>query len=169
MFVVINDRLSPSQLLPMNTQTAPLPTSAPPLAQSPQPHRLASLDVFRGLIIAGMILVTNPGAYTAVYPPLLHAQWYGATPADIIFPAFLVIIGVSLTLSFRARLRRGATHARLLLHRLPPQRAPLSPRPPGQRLPLLSPPKPPHPRRPPTHRPLLPRRLRPLSRPQPVR
>lgn len=70
--------------------------------------RLVSLDVFRGLIIAGMILVTDPGTYSAVYWPLLHAEWNGPTPTDMIFPSFLVIIGVAMTLSFAARIERGA-------------------------------------------------------------
>ena len=80
--------------------------------------RLISLDVFRGLIIAAMILVTDPGTYDAVYSPLLHAPWAGATPTDMIFPSFLVMVGMALTLSFAARLERGATRAHLLLHAL---------------------------------------------------
>ena len=79
---------------------------------------LLSLDVFRGLIIAAMILVTDPGTYDAVYPPLLHAAWVGATPTDIIFPSFLVMVGMAMTLSFAARLERGATRAQLLFHTL---------------------------------------------------
>ena len=78
--------------------------------------RLVSLDVFRGLIIAGMILVTDPGTYSAVYPQLRHAEWNGATATDMIFPSFLVIVGVAITLSFAARLERGARPTHLLLH-----------------------------------------------------
>ena len=63
--------------------------------------RLYSLDVFRGATIAAMILVNNPGNDFA-YPPLNHARWNGWTPTDLIFPFFLFIVGVSLTLSFRA-------------------------------------------------------------------
>ncbi len=65
-----------------------------------------------------MILVTDPGTYNAVYWPLLHAQWTGVTPTDLIFPSFLVISGIAITLSFAARLRRGATPGHLLLHTL---------------------------------------------------
>jgi predicted acyltransferase len=78
--------------------------------------RLVSLDAFRGLIIAGMILVTDPGTYSAVYPQLMHAQWNGATATDMIFPSFLVIIGVAMTFSFASRIERGADRSQLLLH-----------------------------------------------------
>ncbi len=78
--------------------------------------RLVSLDVFRGLTVAGMILVTDPGTYSAVYRPLLHAQWESPTATDMIFPSFLVIVGISLTLSFASRLSRGATRRDLLRH-----------------------------------------------------
>ena len=81
-----------------------------------KPERLISLDVFRGLTIAGMILVTDPGTYSAVYWPLLHANWNGWTPTDMIFPSFLFIAGVSLVFSFAARMRRGATKAQLIGH-----------------------------------------------------
>ncbi len=81
-------------------------------------NRLVSLDVFRGLIIAAMILVTDPGTYSAVYWPLLHAQWNGATPTDMIFPSFLVIAGMATTLSFAARIERGSSRKQLLLHAL---------------------------------------------------
>jgi len=62
--------------------------------------RLTSLDVFRGLAIASMILVNNPGSWQHVYPPLLHAEWHGFTPTDLIFPAFLFIAGVAMAFSF---------------------------------------------------------------------
>ena len=80
--------------------------------------RLPSLDVFRGVTVAGMILVTDPGTYAAVYPQLRHAVWQGATATDMIFPSFLVMAGLAMTLSFRARLERGADRRRLLLHAL---------------------------------------------------
>ena len=63
------------------------------------PARLVSLDVFRGLTMAGMVIVNNPGDWGHVYPPLLHAEWNGWTPTDLIFPFFLFIVGVSMTLS----------------------------------------------------------------------
>jgi predicted acyltransferase len=77
--------------------------------------RLVSLDVFRGATMAAMVIVNNPGDWGQVYAPLLHAEWHGWTPTDLIFPFFLFIVGVSMTLS-RATLgpwgrivRRGLT------------------------------------------------------------
>ena len=64
-----------------------------------KPARLLSLDAFRGLTMAGMVIVNNPGDWGHVYPPLLHAKWNGCTPTDLIFPFFLFIVGVSITLS----------------------------------------------------------------------
>lgn len=61
--------------------------------------RFQSLDVFRGLAIAAMVLVNNPGSWEAVYPPLLHAEWHGFTPTDLVFPSFLWIVGTSLAFS----------------------------------------------------------------------
>lgn len=62
-------------------------------------QRLLSLDAFRGITIAGMILVNNPGSWSTVYPPLLHAKWHGCTPTDLIFPFFLFIVGVAIPLA----------------------------------------------------------------------
>ena len=70
-------------------------------------HRLTSLDAFRGLTIAGMIIVNNPGSWTYVYPPLRHAEWHGWTPTDLIFPFFLFIVGVSMTLSLSRHVGQG--------------------------------------------------------------
>lgn len=70
---------------------------------APQSKRLLSLDFFRGITIAAMILVNNPGNWSHVYPPLLHAEWHGWTPTDLIFPFFLFIVGVSITLAFSTR------------------------------------------------------------------
>jgi predicted acyltransferase len=78
--------------------------------------RLVSLDVFRGLTIAGMILVNNPGSWSHIYWPLEHAAWNGWTPTDTIFPFFLFIVGVSMMFSFAARIEHGATRAQLALH-----------------------------------------------------
>jgi predicted acyltransferase len=72
--------------------------------------------VFRGLTIAAMILVNDPGTWGAVYWPLDHAEWNGWTPTDLIFPFFLFIVGVSMTLSFAARLRRGSARRELARH-----------------------------------------------------
>lgn len=70
-------------------------------------NRLLSLDVFRGITIAGMVLVNNPGTWSAIYPPLEHAEWHGATPTDFIFPFFLFIVGISITLALGKRVDAG--------------------------------------------------------------
>lgn len=61
--------------------------------------RLTSLDVFRGITIAGMILVNMAGVADDIYPPLAHADWNGCTPTDLVFPFFLFIVGVAMTFS----------------------------------------------------------------------
>src|SRR5437870_581567 len=72
-----------------------------------QSNRLVSLDVFRGLTIAGMVLVNNPGSWAHIYWPLEHAEWNGWTPTDLIFPFFLFIVGVAIPLAFGKRIERG--------------------------------------------------------------
>jgi predicted acyltransferase len=69
--------------------------------------RLVSLDVFRGMTIAGMVLVNNPGTWSAIYPPLKHAEWHGITPTDYIFPFFLFIVGVAIPLALGRRVEQG--------------------------------------------------------------
>jgi len=83
-----------------------------PLSQ----QRLLSLDAFRGATIAGMILVNNPGTWSDIYPQLRHAAWDGWTFTDFIFPFFLWIVGVSMTLSFAKRVEQGADKRHLLFH-----------------------------------------------------
>ena len=78
--------------------------------------RVVSLDAFRGVTIAGMILVNNPGSWSYVYPPLAHAAWHGWTPTDLIFPYFLFIVGVAIPYSFRRRLAEGARRSDLMGH-----------------------------------------------------
>ncbi|HEY5592250.1 MAG TPA: heparan-alpha-glucosaminide N-acetyltransferase domain-containing protein [Paludibacter sp.] len=65
------------------------------------PSRLLSLDVLRGITIAGMIMVNNLGSSGSVYTPLEHAQWNGLTPTDLVFPFFMFIMGVSMYLSYK--------------------------------------------------------------------
>jgi predicted acyltransferase len=72
-------------------------------------QRLVSLDVFRGLTIAGMVLVNNPGTWSAIYGPLQHAEWHGITPTDYIFPFFLFIVGVAVPIALKKRMRAGVT------------------------------------------------------------
>lgn len=75
-----------------------------------------SLDAFRGLTIAAMILVNNPGSWAHVHPPLRHAAWHGWTPTDLIFPYFLFIVGVAVPFSFAGRLARGHDRGALFRH-----------------------------------------------------
>jgi predicted acyltransferase len=98
---------------------APAASASPGTLASTLPSqaaRMVSLDIFRGMTIAAMILVNDPGTWSAIYWPLDHAEWNGWTPTDLIFPFFLFIVGVSMTLSFAARLRRGATRGQLARH-----------------------------------------------------
>src|SRR5437870_3045567 len=80
-----------------------------------QPQRLISLDVFRGLTIAGMVLVNNPGSWAHIYWPLEHAEWNGWTPTDLIFPFFLFIVGVAIPLAFGKRIERGDSRRSLFI------------------------------------------------------
>lgn len=75
--------------------------------------RLLSLDAFRGATIAAMIMVNNPGSWSAVYPQLDHAEWNGLTMTDWIFPFFLFIVGVAMTFSFAKRKESGANMPQL--------------------------------------------------------
>jgi predicted acyltransferase len=79
-----------------------------PAGPTPLPReRLLSLDVFRGVTVAGMLLVNDPGTWSAIYPPLEHAAWNGWTPTDLVFPFFLFIVGITTWLSLDARRARG--------------------------------------------------------------
>lgn len=71
------------------------------MQQAVNQSRLLSLDVLRGITIAGMILVNNPGSWSFVYAPLGHAQWNGLTPTDLVFPFFMFIMGVSMFFSYK--------------------------------------------------------------------
>ncbi|MCU7496818.1 MAG: DUF5009 domain-containing protein [Ignavibacteria bacterium] len=78
-------------------------------------ERLLSLDAFRGITIAGMILVNNPGTWNYVYPALEHAKWNGITPTDLIFPFFIFIVGVATSFSLSKRKQRGDDKKKLAL------------------------------------------------------
>jgi predicted acyltransferase len=80
------------------------------------PGRLLCLDVYRGLMVASMIIVDNPGSDEKAYWPIMHAKWNGWTPADFIFPSFLFLVGISLVYSFDARRLRGETNQQILWH-----------------------------------------------------
>jgi predicted acyltransferase len=98
--------------------TQPHVLSIPPASVSLKSlsNRLVCLDVFRGLAVAGMILVDNPGSDDGAYWAIKHAPWNGWTPADFIFPSFLFLVGVSMVLSFSARLRGGESRQQILFH-----------------------------------------------------
>ena len=76
--------------------------------------RLLSLDVFRGLTIAGMILVNNPGSRSTVYSPLLHADWHGCTPTDWVFPFFLAMVGVAVPRAIGRRIEQGVSDGAII-------------------------------------------------------
>jgi len=78
-----------------------------------RPRRFASVDALRGITVAAMLLVNNPGDWSAVYAPLEHAEWNGCTPTDLIFPMFLFIVGVSIALGVLPRIDAGAAIAPL--------------------------------------------------------
>ena len=84
-------------------------TTTQPLQQSQE--RLLSLDAFRGLTIACMIMVNYPGTWDHVFGPLLHVEWNGLAPADLIFPSFIFMVGVSIAFAFRKRLDAGQSPA----------------------------------------------------------
>ena len=69
--------------------------------------RLTSVDVFRGATMAAMVIVNTPGDWSTVYWPLLHAEWHGWTPTDLIFPFFVFIMGVSIVLSRKSTATTG--------------------------------------------------------------
>jgi predicted acyltransferase len=92
----------------MAATQAPTPTPAAPTP------RVVSLDAFRGLTIAAMVLVNNPGSWSAVYWPLDHAHWHGWTPTDLVFPFFLFIVGMALPYSRRTTAGQALGRAGLL-------------------------------------------------------
>jgi len=87
----------------------------PNTTTTPVAGRLVSLDVFRGITIAAMVLVNNPGSWEHIYWPLEHAEWQGWTPTDFVFPFFLVIVGVAITLAFGSRVENGRSKRDLYL------------------------------------------------------
>lgn len=64
-------------------------------------QRILALDILRGITIAGMILVNNPGTWSHIYAPLRHAEWNGLTPTDLVFPFFMFIMGISTYISLK--------------------------------------------------------------------
>ena len=76
-------------------------TNKLPLQGVGGPGRILALDILRGITIAGMILVNNPGTWGSIYAPLEHAQWNGLTPTDLVFPFFMFIMGISMFIALR--------------------------------------------------------------------
>ncbi|MWB95469.1 DUF5009 domain-containing protein [Flavobacterium sp. GA093] len=62
-------------------------------------ERIISIDVLRGLTVIMMTIVNNPGSWSHVFPPLLHAEWNGCTPTDLVFPFFVFIMGTAIPLA----------------------------------------------------------------------
>ena len=85
------------------------------MGSAPVQPRLVSLDGLRGLTVAGMVLVNNPGTWSAIYAPLRHAAWHGWTPTDMVFPFFVFIVGVAIPFSFAKR-KLTESRGELFLH-----------------------------------------------------
>src|SRR6187401_1738713 len=79
------------------------------------PLRFTALDVFRGMTVCFMIIVNTPGSYDTTYAPLLHANWHGFTPTDLVFPSFLFAVGnaMSFAMSRFQRMTQGQVLARI--------------------------------------------------------
>lgn len=79
------------------------------MSETLEQQRLVSLDVFRGMTIAGMVLVNNPGTWSSIYSPLKHAEWHGWTPTDMVFPFFVFIMGIAIPIALGKRMEQGIT------------------------------------------------------------
>ncbi|RYG21778.1 MAG: DUF1624 domain-containing protein [Chitinophagaceae bacterium] len=85
---------------------------------STKSQRLLSLDFFRGLTVAAMILVNNPGSWGHIYSPLEHAEWNGCTPTDLVFPFFLFIVGVSIAYAMGSKKEDPSSHTKTIFKAL---------------------------------------------------
>ncbi|MEM8927186.1 MAG: heparan-alpha-glucosaminide N-acetyltransferase domain-containing protein [Bacteroidota bacterium] len=81
-------------------------------------NRILSVDIFRGMTIVLMILVNTPGTWSNVYAPLLHAEWHGYTPTDLVFPFFLFIVGTSIVFAYQNKTTSGATYKKITIRSL---------------------------------------------------
>lgn len=81
-------------------------------------NRIESVDILRGLTIAAMILVNTPGSWSHVYAPLLHAEWHGLTPTDLIFPFFLFIVGISIYFAYKNKPNTTSTYKKIVIRSL---------------------------------------------------
>ena len=80
--------------------------------------RIKSVDFLRGLTIAAMILVNNPGSWGHIYAPLEHAEWHGLTPTDLIFPFFLYIVGISISIAYKDKTASYVTYRKIVIRSL---------------------------------------------------
>jgi len=81
-------------------------------------NRIISVDIFRGLTIVLMILVNTPGTWSNVYAPLLHANWHGYTPTDLVFPFFLFIVGTSIVFAYQNKKANAASYRKISVRTL---------------------------------------------------
>ena len=80
--------------------------------------RISSVDIFRGATILLMVLVNTPGTWSNVYGPLLHADWHGYTPTDLVFPFFLFIVGTSIAFSYKDRKIDAEVYKKIIIRTL---------------------------------------------------
>ncbi|KJD33826.1 heparan-alpha-glucosaminide N-acetyltransferase [Tamlana nanhaiensis] len=80
--------------------------------------RIQSVDILRGITIIAMILVNNPGSWSHVYAPLLHAEWHGLTPTDLVFPFFLFIVGISIFYAYKSKTASKSTYKKITIRSL---------------------------------------------------
>ncbi|MEM8507360.1 MAG: heparan-alpha-glucosaminide N-acetyltransferase domain-containing protein [Bacteroidota bacterium] len=81
-------------------------------------NRIVAVDIFRGMTIVLMILVNTPGTWSDVYPPLLHADWHGYTPTDLVFPFFLFIVGTSIVFAYQNKKASKAVYKKITIRSL---------------------------------------------------
>ena len=81
-------------------------------------NRIISVDIFRGLTIVLMILVNNPGTWSHVYAPFMHAPWHGYTPTDLVFPFFLFIVGCSIVFAYQHKAVDSKTYKKITIRAL---------------------------------------------------
>lgn len=81
-------------------------------------NRIESVDILRGFTIVAMILVNTPGTWGHVYAPLLHAEWHGLTPTDLIFPFFLFIVGISIHFAYKQKPNTISTYKKIIIRSL---------------------------------------------------
>ncbi|MCF7569537.1 heparan-alpha-glucosaminide N-acetyltransferase domain-containing protein [Sabulilitoribacter arenilitoris] len=81
-------------------------------------QRIVSVDILRGFTILVMVLVNTPGTWSKVYTPLLHADWHGLTPTDLVFPFFLFIVGISISFAYKNKPKIWPTYKKIVIRSL---------------------------------------------------